>query len=50
MEEIFYKIDTKTIEKFEKSIKKTLSIYLINSANEKGLIDKKMTEYILHSI
>ena len=50
MEEIFDKIDFKTIEMFEKSIKKKLSIYLINSANEKGILDKKMTEHILHFI
>ncbi len=50
MEKIFDEIDTKTFEKFEKSIKDVLSIYLINSANEQGLIDDKMKDYIIRSI
>ena len=50
MEKIFDEIDTKTLEKFEKSIKEVLSIYLINSANEQGLIDDKMKDYIIRSI
>lgn len=50
MEKIFDEIDTNTLEKFEKSIKDVLSIYLINSANEQGLIDDKMKDYIIRSI
>lgn len=50
MEKIFDEIDTKTFEKFEKSIKEVLSIYLINSANEQGLIDDKMKDYIIRNI
>ncbi len=50
MEKIFDKIDNKIIEKFEKSILERLSIYLINSAREQGIIDDKMKDYIINSI
>ena len=43
----FYELYVNT---FEKSIKDVLSIYLINSANEQGLIDDKMKDYIIRSI
>ena len=50
MDKILDKVDNKYIEKFEKSISETLSIYLINSAKEQGLLDDKMCEYIIKSI
>lgn len=50
MENILGKIDSKTIDKFENSIKELLSIYLINSANKQGLIDDKMKEHIIYNL
>ena len=50
MDKIFDNVDMKMIEKFERSISEILSIYLISSANEQGLIDDKMKEYIIHNI
>lgn len=50
MDKIFDNIDTKIVDKFEKSIIEILSIYLISSANKQGLIDDNMKEYIIHNI
>ena len=50
MDKIFDKVDTRVIEKFEKSISEVLSIYLINSANKQGLLDDRMKDYIIHNI
>lgn len=50
MDKIFDKVDTKVIEKFEKSISEVLSIYLINSANKQGLLDDRVKDYIIHNI
>lgn len=50
MDKIFDKVDKKIIEKFEKSISERLSIYLINSAKEQGLLDEKMRDYIINCI
>ncbi len=50
MYKIFEKTDKKVIEKFEKSIKEILSIYLLNSANGQGIIDEKMKEYIIRNL
>lgn len=50
MDKIFGEIDAKTFEKFEKSIKEVLSIYLIDSANKQGIIDDKMKEYIIRNM
>lgn len=50
MDKIFNNVDIKIREKFEKSIMESLSIYLINSATEQGLLDEKMKDYIIHSI
>lgn len=50
MERIFDKIDNRIIEKFEKSVCETLSIYLINSAKEQGLLDDRIKDYIISSI
>lgn len=50
VENILDKVDNKIIDKFEKSIKELLSIYLINSANKQGLIDDKMKEHIIYNL
>ena len=50
MNEVINEFDTKDVLKFEKSIKEILSIYLINSAYEQGLIEKKIKDYIIHKI
>ena len=50
MDKIFKDIDAKIIDKFEKSISDIVSIYLINSATNQGLIDDNMKEYIIHNI
>ena len=50
MDKIFDNIDTKIVDKFEKSIIEILCIYLISSANKQGLIDDNMKEYIIHNI
>ena len=50
LNEVINEFDTKDVLKFEKSIKEILSIYLINSAYEQGLIEKKIKDYIIHKI
>lgn len=50
MEKIFDKIDNKTIERFEKSVCETLSMYLLNSAKEQGLLDDRVKDYIISNI
>ena len=50
MDKIIEKIDDKNCLNFEKSIKEILSIYLVNSAKEQGLIDSKTGDYIIRYI
>ena len=47
---MFKDVDVKIIEKFEKDVTEMLSEYLINSATEQGLLDKKMRDYIIKCI
>ncbi len=50
METILSQVDKKIFDKFEKNIIEVLSICLINSASDQGLIDSKMRDYIISKI
>lgn len=50
MEKIFEKPDVNVVKKFEDSVKEILSIYLIDSANQQGLIDDNVKSYLIHNI
>ena len=50
MDKVFYDIDSKKINDFRKSIIDVLNIYLIESANNQGLIDKRIKEELIRNI
>lgn len=50
MEKILSHVNAELYNKFEKAVKECLSIYLLNSATEQGLIDERMKDYILTKV
>lgn len=50
MDKVFYDIDSKKINDFKKSIIDVLNIYLIESATNQGLIDKRIKEQLIRNI
>ena len=50
MDKVFYDMDSKKINDFRKSIIEVLNIYLIESATNQGLLDKRIKEELIRNI